>query len=83
MIIQGHMVAQGDTNQKYIAIVREDEIHEALPLYMKSTYAFTWGKGEDLDPERLRELVLCLFDGDTHPELGAIPAYVQQRIKKN
>jgi hypothetical protein len=83
MVIQGDMLAQGDNKQKYIAIVREDDVDDALPIYMKSKYAFNWGKSDDIDTERLKELVLCIFDCDTEPELGAVPAYVKQRIKKN
>ena len=76
------MLAQGDNKQKYIAIIREDDADDALPIYMKSKYAFHWGRGEDIDGERLKELVLCIFDCDAEPELGAVPAYVKQRFKK-
>jgi len=77
MIIQGDMLAQGDNKQKYIAIVREDAAEKALPVYMKSKYAFNWGANPRIDPERLKELVLCIFDCDTEPELGAVPDYVK------
>jgi hypothetical protein len=83
MIIQGDMLAQGDNQQKYIAIIREDAADEALPIYMKSKYAFNWSKDPQIDPERLKELVLCIFNCDTEPELGAVPAYVKQKIHKN
>ncbi len=83
MIIQGDMLAQGDNKQKYIAIVREDEAENALPIYMKSKYAFNWGKSPKIDPERLKELVLCLFDCDTEPALGSVPDYVKRRTRKN
>ena len=83
MVIQGDMLAQGDNKQKYIAIIREDAADEALPIYMKSKYAFNWGKDIGIDPDRLRELVLCIFDCDTEPELGVVPAYVKQKINKN
>lgn len=82
MIIQGDMLAQGDNKQKYIAIIREDAADEALPIYMKSKYAFNWGKDAGIDPDRLKELVLCIFDCDTEPELGSVPTYVKQKIKK-
>ena len=45
MIIQGDMLAQGDNKQKYIAIIREDRADQALPIYMKSKYAFQLGQG--------------------------------------
>ncbi len=85
MIIQGDMLAQGDNKQKYIAIIRENSADEALPIYIKSKYAFNWGKDADIDSNRLKELVLCIFDCDTEPELGAVPEYVMQsrRISQN
>lgn len=83
MVIQGDMLAQGDNKQKYIAIIREDAADEALPIYMKSKYAFNWGKDIGIDPDRLKELVLCIFDCDTEPELGVVPAYVKQKIKNH
>ena len=83
MIVQGDMLAQGDNKQKYIAIIREDEAEKALPIYLKSKYAFNWGKNSDIDPERLKELVLCIFDCDTEPELGAVPDYVRKKLRKN
>ena len=73
MIIQGDMLAQGDTKQKYIAILREDDADKALPIYMKSKYAFNWGKTSQIDPEHLKELVLCILHCDTEPELGLCP----------
>ena len=82
MIIQGDMLAQGDNKQKYIALIREDTADEALPIYMKSKYAFSWGKEPLIDPDRLKELVLCIFDCDTEPELGSIPAYVKEKKHK-
>lgn len=82
MVIQGDMLAQGDNKQKYIAIIREDAADEAIPIYMKSKYAFSWGKNSDIDPERLRDLVLCIFDCDTEPDLGPVPEYVIESIGK-
>jgi hypothetical protein len=83
MIIQGDMLSQGDNKQKYIAIVREDEAEKVLPTYMKSKYAFSWGRSSHIDPDRLKELVLCIFDCDTEPELGAVPDYVKRTIRKS
>jgi hypothetical protein len=82
MIIQGDMLAQGDNKQKYIAIIRENTADDALPIYMKSKYAFNWGKQPDIDPKRLKELVLCIFDCDTEPDLGTVPAYVKEKMRK-
>lgn len=83
MVIQGDMLAQGDNKRKYIAIIREGAADQALPIYMKSKYAFNWGKEPNIDPERLKELVLCIFDCDTEPELGEVPKYVKQKMHKN
>ncbi|MBV6499748.1 MAG: hypothetical protein CJBNEKGG_02211 [Prosthecobacter sp.] len=80
MIIQGDMLAQGDNKQKYIAIVREDSPDKALPIYMKSKFAFSWGKSSEIDPERLKELILCIFDCDTEPDLGTVPSYVKTKV---
>lgn len=81
MIIQGDMLSQGDNKHKYVAIIREDEAENALPIYMKSKYAFHWGKSPKIDPERLRELVYCVFDCDIEPELGAVPDYVRAKVR--
>ena len=83
MIIQGDMLAQGDNKQKYIALIREDVADEALPLYMKSKFAFSWGKEAHIDADRLKELVLCIFECDTEPDLGAVPTYVKEKMKKS
>lgn len=82
MIIQGDMLAQGDNKQKYIAIIREEEAKNALPIYMKSKFAFNWGKEAIIKDDRLKELVLCIFDCDIEPALGSIPDYVLQKTSK-
>ena len=81
MIIQGDMLAQGDNKQKYIAIVREEEVEKALPIYIRSKFALNWGK-KPVSQEQLQELVLRLYDCDTEPELGAVPAYVKAKMRK-
>lgn len=83
MVIQGDMLSQGDNKQKYVALIRENEADNALPIYMKSKFAFYWGKSQDIDADCLKELVLCIFDCDTEPELGSVPAYVKQKKKKS
>lgn len=80
MIIQGDMLAQGDNKQKYIAIIREEDAEQGLPIYMKSKYALSWaGKSPD-DAQKLKELVMCIFDCDNEPELGPIPSYVKEKL---
>ena len=81
MVIQGDMLAQGDNKNKYIAIIREDAADEALPIYMKSKYAFNWGISSEIKEDRLKELVLSIFDCDTEPELGNVPKYVMEKIR--
>jgi hypothetical protein len=82
MIIQGDMLAQGDNKQKYIAILRDSDTEKTLPTYMKSRYAFRWGTGSAIDPGYLKELVLCIFDCDTEPELGSVPEYVRESLRR-
>ncbi len=82
MIIQGDMLAQGDSKQKYIAIIREDTADKALPIDIKSKYAFNWGKGPRIDGERLKELMFCIFDCDVEPDLGSISAYIKERLAR-
>ncbi|WP_321474983.1 toll/interleukin-1 receptor domain-containing protein [uncultured Paludibaculum sp.] len=78
MIIQGDMLAQGDNKNKYIAILRGTDGITTLPVYMRSRYAFDWGGVQEIDADRLKQLILCLFDCETEPELGTIPDYVKQ-----
>lgn len=83
MIIQGDMLAQGDNKQKYIAIIREGTADEGLPIYLKSKFAFNWGKEElDINSGQLKELILCLFDCDLEPELGSVPEYVKEKRRQ-
>ena len=81
MIIQGDMLAQGDTKAKYIAIIREEAVEKALPIYMRSRYALHWGRKKDIDPTALEELVLLLYNRETEPPLGKAPLYVRKSRK--
>jgi len=76
MIIQGDMLTRGDNDRKYVAILREERTDEALPVYLRSKYAFPWGPSSKIEPGKLKDLLLCLFDCNTAPELGAVPDYV-------
>lgn len=80
MIIQGDMLAQGDHRHKYIALVRESKIDEALPIYMKSKLALSWGNSADITDEKLRDLLLCLFDCDDEPALGDVPSFILEKL---
>lgn len=81
MIIQGDMLAQGDNNQKYIAICREKSFDEAIPIYLKSKYALDWGKDIEINNDKLKELIMCIFECDLEPELGPIPDFVKKQKK--
>jgi len=76
MIIQGDMLTRGENARKYVAILREEKADEALPAYLRSKYAFHWGPGHKIESAKLKELLLCLFDCEIAPELGAVPDYV-------
>lgn len=78
MIIQGDMLAQGDANAKYIAIIREESVEKALPIYLRSKFALNWGKSKVIDEELFKELVLLLYDRDSEPPLGKAPSYVRK-----
>lgn len=81
MIIQGDMLAQGDAKSKYIAIIREEVVEKALPIYLRSKYALNWGKKKIIDEKEFEELVLLLYDRDSEPPLGKVPHYVK-KLKK-
>lgn len=82
MIIQGDMLTQGDNQSKYIAIMREKNPDEALPIYMKSKYALNWGNQLEIEESKFKELLHCIFDCDVAPEIGPIPSYIQESLQK-
>ncbi|PKA06391.1 toll/interleukin-1 receptor domain-containing protein [Leptospira harrisiae] len=77
MIIQGDMLSQGDSKEKYIAIIRENKAEKALPIYLKSKYALHWGKDDIINEEKLKALIIQIFDQVLEPELGPIPDYIK------
>lgn len=79
MIIQGDMLAQGNNRNKYIAIMREDEFEKGTPIYLRSKYAFNWSNSNEIDDDRLKDLILCIFDCEIEPKLGSIPQYIKQK----
>lgn len=74
MIIQGDMLSNQDQG-KYIAILRDDNIDESLPVYVKSKYALNWADDSKADSE-FDELLLQLFECNTEPPLGNIPDFI-------
>ncbi|MDD2540963.1 MAG: toll/interleukin-1 receptor domain-containing protein [Desulfuromonadaceae bacterium] len=80
MIIQGDMLTQGETRNKYIAIVRENEIDKGLPIYMKSKLAFHWKKQDKMIDDDFKELLFAIFDCDIAPDIGAIPEFITKKM---
>lgn len=78
MIIQGDMLSRLDQN-KYIAILRDADIDQSLPIYVKSRYALNWAD-KDGDEKEFNELLLYLFDCDIEPPLGDIPAFIKEKL---
>ena len=74
MIIQGDMLTHQDQN-KYIALVRDEDIDHSLPIYMKSKYSLVWSD-EKIDDNGFMELMKYLFDCEIAPPIGKIPDYI-------
>jgi hypothetical protein len=80
MIIQGDMLSKQEQS-KYIAILREKDIDQSLPIYVKSRYALNWIDESQIDRE-FEELLLYLFDCDIEPPIGEIPKYVRDKLAR-
>lgn len=80
MIIQGDMLSRQEQN-KYIAILRDENIDQSLPIYVKSRYALNWANEEQVDKE-FDELLLYLFDCDIEPPIGEIPSFIKEKLTK-
>lgn len=78
MIIQGDMLSSQNQN-KYAAILRDENIDHSLPIYVKSKYALTWTDDNPSDKD-FKELLLFLFDCSTEPPLGDIPPFVKEKL---
>lgn len=78
MIIQGDMLSRQEQN-KYIAILRDANIDQSLPIYVKSRYALNWANEDQVDKE-FEELLLYLFDCDIEPPIGEIPAFIKEKL---
>ncbi len=78
MIIQGDMLSRQEQS-KYIAILRDPDIDQSLPIYVKSRYALNWSTGEIADKD-FNELLLYLFDCDIEPPIGEIPDFVKEKL---
>lgn len=78
MIIQGDMLSHADTG-KYICIVKDKEIDKGLPIYVRSKYSVHWPDG-NFSEEDFKILLYDIFDCDTEPELGEIPAFIREKM---
>ena len=78
MIIQGDMLSNPN-KAKYIAIVRNTNIDESLPIYMRSKYAFVW-PDEETATYGFENLLLCLFNCDLKPPVGSPPKYIRNAL---
>jgi len=78
MIIQGDMLSRQEQN-KYIAILRDANIDQSLPIYVKSRYALNWTNEDQVDKE-FDELLLYLFDCDVEPPIGEIPSFIKEKL---
>lgn len=58
MIIQRDMLSRQEQN-KYIAILRDEDIDRSLPIYVKSRYALNWAN-EDHGNKEFDELLLFI-----------------------
>ena len=80
MIIQGDMLSSQEQN-KYAIILRDDDIDQSLPVYVKSKYALNWADQNKAD-EEFNDLLLYLFDCDIEPPLGEIPTFIKENFRK-
>lgn len=81
MIIQGDMLAQNHSD-KYMCIVREESIDQAMPIFMKSRYALQWVE-TDFTGKKFTELLYFLFDCNLEPEIGPIPKFIYDSKAQN
>lgn len=78
MIIQGDLLARQEQN-KYIAILRDPNLEQSLPVYVKSKYALNWSS-DDISDNDFNKLLLYLFDCDCAPPIGKIPDFVIEKL---
>lgn len=80
MIIQGDMLRNQDGN-KYICIMREENPELSLPTYMRTNYALLFPEN-DIGEEKFKKLLLNIFECDITPEIGNIPQFIREKIRK-
>ena len=80
MIIQGDMLSRPEQN-KYVALLKDKDIDQSLPIYVKSRYALDWSDDNDSD-EKFKELLICLFDCDIEEAVGPVPKFIIDLLAK-
>ena len=78
MIIQGDMLGN-QSNNKYAVILKDEDIDQSLPIYVKSKYAIDWSN-EEKENNGFDELLLYLFDCDIAPPIGEIPVFIKEKL---
>ena len=75
MIIQGDLMRLPPDSNKYVVIVREDDINKGLPKYLKTKYCIHWpSQGNDylLQQGLLKEL----YNVNLEPPIGEPPVWL-------
>ena len=82
MIIQGDMLSSQNT-EKYVAILRDNNIDRSLPVYVRSKFALDWSGFENEIPETdFNQLLFYLFDCNIEPPIGKIPEFIVDSFNK-
>ncbi len=80
MIILGDMLSTQEQT-KYIGIIRDKDIDQSLPVYVRSKYCLNWSDDAHMEKE-FNDLVLYLFDCDIEPPIKEIPDFVKEKLSK-
>lgn len=80
MIIQGDMLMNQDSN-KYICIMREENVELSLPMYMRTKYSLCCS-GNEIKEDVFRQLLLNLFECEEIPPISSIPQFIKDIIIK-
>lgn len=78
MIILGDMLNTQEQT-KYIGIIRDKDIDQSLPVYVRSKYSLNWADDAQMEKD-FNDLLLYLFDCDIEPPIGDIPDFVKAKL---
>ena len=81
MIILGDMLSTQEQT-KYIGIIRDKDIDQSLPVYVRSKYCLNWVDDAQVEKD-FNDLILYLFDCDIEPPIGDIPDFVKEKLIVN